>query len=205
MGKITGWGTPNNAQTIEPDEDPSFRREPEDDFHEDSDCPAFPPYEDVEAVIIDPVDDRCENPDAPCALELNWNGAQSPSSEPLAHYPNHIKPVNMHQLNNRLAMNEMPEARRQYETNRICEAISKLNLSCYYSRGDYCDITTAARNAIEALISSSTAELDYFSIMEALQEIAQKQGRAAAVKGIDARSPNLNSLINHVSTLSMSR
>lgn len=205
MGKIIGWGTASNAQITEPDEGPSFNRDPEDGFHKDSDCSTFPPYEDVEADIIDPADDRCEYPDAPCALELNWDGAQSSSSEALTHYPNHIKPVSMYQLNNCLGMNEMPKARRQYETNRICEAISKLNLSCYYSGGNYCDITRAARDAIEALISSSTAELDYFSIMEALQEIAQKQGRMAANKGIDARSPNLNMLINRVSTLSMSR
>lgn len=205
MGKIIGWGAADSSDIINPDEEPFFVNTSEDNLHDMANRTASSGYEDVEAIIVEPEDDLDRGLDADASLVHGWSREENASGELLAPHSTCIDRASTNQLNNCIATNAMSEAHRRHETERVCEAIRKLNLTCYWSRGDYCDITRAAGDAIKALISSSASELDYFSIMEALLEITQKQGRMAAQKGIDARSPVLNSLIEYVRTSSISR
>ena len=94
------------------------------------------------------------------------------------------------------------------KTQRICLAISKLKLSCserQFGIGSYCtycDITETSGKAIRALINlADPEELDFFGILEALQEIVSEQGEVAAERGEDVKSPNLNDLIDFIDSI----
>lgn len=96
-----------------------------------------------------------------------------------------------------------PERIEVSKTQRICLAISKLELvrnSTSYS--NYCDITKASEKTIEALIiSANPNELDFFRILEELQRVISRQGKIASAHGTVVKSPNLNNLIDFISSI----
>ena len=84
-------------------------------------------------------------------------------------------------------------------TDQICRSIRKLKPVTHGIGFDsYCDITSASLNDIRALVEISNAyDLDYFRIMQAIQDVVKQQANEAEWV---RKSPNLNELISFVSS-----
>ena len=91
------------------------------------------------------------------------------------------------------------------KTERICQAIDNLQPSYHEDfLGKYCDITDASDKVIRALIlSADPLELDFFVILEKLQEVACRQSEMARRYTSTLESDNLNSLIEFVGSLAL--
>lgn len=91
------------------------------------------------------------------------------------------------------------------KTERICQAIDNLQPSYHVDGlGKYCDITDASDKVIRALILSvDPLELDFFVILEKLQEVACRQSEMASRYTRALESDNLNSLIEFVGSLAL--
>ena len=91
------------------------------------------------------------------------------------------------------------------KTERICRAIDNLKPSYHAdSYGKYCDITDASDKVVRALILSvDRQELDFFAILEKLQEVVCRQDEIAAQNTGVLESPTLNSLIEFVGSLAL--
>ncbi len=91
------------------------------------------------------------------------------------------------------------------KTERICKAIGNLQpLFHRDSYGKYCDITDASDKMVRALIlAADSSELDFFAILEKLQEVVRRQGEIAGQYTSTLESPNLNSLIEFVGSLAL--
>lgn len=107
---------------------------------------------------------------------------------------------------NQLAIQEEDHSPAELtKTERICQAIDNLKPSYHAdSYGKYCDITDASDKVIRALILSvDRQELDFFAILEKLQEVVCRQDEIAAQNTGVLESPTLNSLIEFVGSLAL--
>lgn len=86
-------------------------------------------------------------------------------------------------------------------TEIICQHISKLALVSYDDWPmSYFDITDAASRSIRRLIDAGerAEQLDYFRILEEIQDVVLRQAARGVQDKERLRSPNLNSLIEFV-------
>lgn len=113
--------------------------------------------------------------------------------------------VEMEELSKDSGMKDAIVTTRSHEvrshTEIICQYISKLTLVSYDDWPmSYFDITDAADRSIRRLIDAGerAEQLDYFRILEEIQDVVLRQAARGVQDKEKLRSPNLNSLIEFV-------
>lgn len=186
MGEIIGWGNHHGAQEQENWSEDST---PLDSIAGGENDPLLD-EETADTVIYEVID---EEDDTQCVQICTSNCADKEAGSMVLKPRSEISPEPP--LHNTL-VSASGSARR---TDQICKSIRELKPVTHGIGFDsYCDITSASLNNIRALIEISNAyDLDYFRIMQAIQDVVKQQANEAEWV---RKSPNLNELISFVSS-----